>query len=303
MLMTVPPAHADRPPVIVTDATCDLPPAVFQEFNIHVLRQRILFGEETYRTGVDMTTAQLFERMARGDVHPTTAPPPEEDFIQTYTALRDEGRPILSIHISLGLSETVLNARRAAPRLTGQSITVWDSKMTSGALGLQVLTAARAAKAGYTVDKIVPLLQQTFDRSNMFFCLNDLTNLHRGGRIGKVSFYVAQTLRLKPIITVSKEGQTAGTYISGTERPHTMQAAVDALFRHVAREIEPRGKLRTIILQSGDITGELAQQLAGKLCERFDCKYLEILLVAPVLAVHTGENALGITFVAGDWPV
>jgi fatty acid-binding protein DegV len=137
----------------------------------------------------------------------------------------------------------------------------------------------------------------------MFFCLNDLTNLHRGGRIGKVSFYVAQTLRLKPIITVSKEGQSAGTYISGTERPHTMQAAVDALFRHVAREIEPRGKLRTIILQSGDTSGELAQQLAEKLCERFDCKYLETLLVAPVLAVHTGENALGITFAAGDWPV
>ena len=288
----------------MTDASCDLPPAVFQEYNIHVVPQRITIGKETYRSGIDITTAQMFERLASStsDVL-TTSPISEADFVQKYTELGADGAPILSIHIGLGLSETVLAGRRAAAHLNNQKITVWDSKMTSGGLGLQVLTAARAVKAGYTIEQIKPLLQQTFDASNMFFCLNDLTNLFHGGRIGKVSYYVAQTLRLKPIITVSKEGETAGTYISGTERPHTLAAAVDALVRHVVKDTDPHGKVRVMILYSGDMARELAEQLREKLCERFGCTYMEVLPVAPVIAVHTGLNALGIAYAAGDWPV
>ncbi len=294
------PATTDRPPVILTDGTCDLPPATFQEYPIHVVRQQITFGEETYR---DMTLDQFFARVAQTTDHPATHPIAEEDFLQKYAELGADGTPILSIHLSTGLSQTVFFARRAALQRSGQSITVWDSKMTSGGLGLQVLTAARAIKAGYPADRIIPLLEETYQKGNMYFCLNDLNFLYRGGRIGRVSFHVAQTLHLKPIITVSKEGPTAGTYITGAERPYTMQAAVDALVRHVVKDVEPRSKLRVMILYSGSAFTELVSKLDEKLRERFDCIYLETLAIGPVLAVHTGPGALGIAYVAGDWPV
>jgi DegV family protein with EDD domain len=255
-------ARTDHPPVILTDATCDLPPAVFQEYAIQVMPLTIFFGEETYRSGENITPEQLHQRLARGDVQPSTVPPTDEEFMEKYRALSAGGAPVLSIHVSLGLSQTVQVARRAAHQLREEaSITVVDSRMVSGSLGLQVLAAARAVRAGCPVEQIIPLLQQTYDAGNIFFCLNDLTSLYRGGRIGRVSYHVAQTLRLKPIITVSKEGQTIGTYISGTERPHSMQAAVDALVRHVGRQVAPHGKVRVQILYSGSSMAELAISL------------------------------------------
>jgi DegV family protein with EDD domain len=302
--MSAQPDSTNRPPIILTDATCDLPPAVFQEYGIQVMPLKIFFDKETYRSGENMTAEQFYKRLARGDVHPTTVPPTNEEMVEKYRALSADGVPILSIHLSLGLSQTVQVARRAAHQLRDEmSITVVDSKMVSGSLGLQVLAAARAAQAGHTVEQIIPILHQTYEAGNIFFCLSDLTHLYRGGRIGRVSYYVAQTLRLKPIITVSKEGQTVGTYISGAERPHSMQAAVDALVRHVARQVEPRGKVRAQILYSGSSMIELAAQLDRKLRERFDCVFLETMPVAPVLAVYTGPTALGIAFAVGEWAV
>jgi DegV family protein with EDD domain len=302
-LMDAQPAHVDRPPVILTDTACDLPPAAFHDYPIHVIPQKIFFGEETFRSGIDMTVDQFFERLAQSSTLPTTQPATEEEFAQKYTELGADGTPILSIHISTGLSEMTLIARRAARQCSSQVITIWDSKMASGGMGLQVLTAARAIKAGYTIDEIIPLLEQTYHAGNMYFCLNDLNYLYRGGRIGRVSYHVAQTLRLKPIITVSKAGQTTGTYVTGAERPYTMQAAVDALVRHVAIDITPHSKMRAMILYSGKAVTELVKQLDEKLRDRFDCVYLEILPIAPVLSVHTGPGALGIAYVVGDWPV
>jgi DegV family protein with EDD domain len=304
MLMCAQPARTNRPPIILTDATCDLPPAIVQEYAIQVIPLEIVFGEETYRSGENITAEQFYERLERGDVHPTTTPPTHEEMVEKYRALGTSGAPVLSIHVSVGLSQTAQVARRAALQLRDEmSITVSDSKMVSGSLGLQVLTAARAARAGYTVEQIVPLLHQTYEAGNIFFCLSDLTHLYRGGRIGRVSYHVAQTLRLKPIITVSKEGQTVGTYISGAERPHSMQAAVNALVRHVAQQVEPHGKVRALVLYSGRSMIELAAQLNDILRERFDCVFLDTRPVAPVLAVYTGPTGLGIAFAGGEWAV
>jgi DegV family protein with EDD domain len=301
--MSTEPDSPALPPIIVTDATCDLPAATIQAYDIRVIPLKIAFGSETYLSGVDIDLDRLFERMAKGDVHPVTSPPTEEEFQALYQALAAENRPILSIHASQGLSQTVLNARKAARRVPGSMITLWDSQMISGALALQALTAARAARAGYTVEQITPLLRQTHQAGNFLFCLDDLSYLLRGGRIGAVSYYVAQTLRLKPIITVSKDGNTLGTYIAGAERPHSLRGAVDAFVRHLTKEVGAGHKLRALCLHGDATTVELAADLSQKLRERFDCVYLEIAPTAPVLLVHTGPRGVAVGYAAGDWPV
>ena len=99
--------NSDQPPVIVTDAACDLPPAVIERYNIHYLPLRILFGDEVYESGVDITPEQFYARLGQGDVHPSTSQPTLADFMEKYREVAEAGAPILSIHLSVGLSGTV----------------------------------------------------------------------------------------------------------------------------------------------------------------------------------------------------
>jgi DegV family protein with EDD domain len=231
-------------PVIVTDSTCDLPPALYRQFDIQLVPLRILFGKESYRSGIDMDLPTFVKRLERGDVHPTTSQPSVHDFLEMYRSLAD--RPILSLHLSQGLSGTVNAARQAAQQLPGQSIAVWDSRTISAALGLQVLAAARAGQAGQTTAQILSILEQTYTDSNLLFTLDDLSYLARGGRIGSVQYHIASALNIKPMITVSKAGETQGTYISAG-RVRRLDKAVDAFFKQIARDVGAGNKLRAMV--------------------------------------------------------
>ncbi|MCL4238568.1 MAG: DegV family protein [Anaerolineae bacterium] len=289
-----------RSPIIVTDSTCDLPADAWERYNIRRAPLKILFGEESYRSDLDMDLYQFAERMARGDVHPTSSQPTVPDFKALYESLA--GAPILSIHLSAGLSGTVNAARQAAQALPDQDITVHDSGTISAALGLQVLTAARAAAAGYSTAQIVPLLEQTHTAGGLLFILDDLTPLVRGGRIGTVQYHVAQALHIKPLITVSKSGETAGTYVPAG-RVRRLDKAVDAFVEQIVKEVGEGQKLRVHIVYGTDPTPTLADRLSEKLRQHFDCVHLERSLAGPILAVHTGTVAFDIGYAAGDWPV
>lgn len=290
---------SERPPLIVTDAACDLPLTTFKEYNIAATPLKILFGDEVYLSGVDITPEQFYTRLAKGDVHPTTSQPTVADFVEMYRRLAQNNTPILSIHLSEGLSGTVNVARMAAKELPDLPITVYDSHTLSAALAVQVLTAAHAAKAGKTVNEILPLLDQTFAAGDLLFTVEDLTYLYKGGRIGSVRYQIGQLLSIKPIVTVSKSGATLGTYISAG-RTRSLAKAVDVFVEKVTEAIGAGSKLRAVTLYGDDPT--LAKQLNEKLAATFDIVYLEMVPTAPVLGVHVGPGALGIGYAKGDWP-
>lgn len=290
---------SDRPPVIVTDGACDLPPAVIEQYNIHFLPLRILFGDEVYESGVNMTPEEFYARLAQGDVHPSTSQPTVADFVEKYREVGATDAPILSIHLSVGLSGTVNVARKAAMELPDMDITVYDTGTLTGALGLQVMTAARAVQAGYSAARILPLLKQQHHDGGMLFSVDDLSYLYRGGRIGSVRYQVGQALRIKPIVTVAKTGDKAGTYVSAG-RVRSLAKAVDAFVKHISTQIGSGSKLRAIVVYGDDPA--LAQELVAQLQNEFEIVYLDLMPVAPVLGVHVGPAALGIGFAPGDWP-
>jgi DegV family protein with EDD domain len=293
------PDLSTRPPVIVTDAACDVPPEDIQRYGITVAPLRILFGEETYRSGIDISHEQFYARMARGDVHPSTSQPTVAEFKDMYRELAGSGAPILSIHLSEGLSGTVNVARQAARELPDLDITVHDSGTLTSAMGLQVLTAARAAEQGHPVPKIVEWLKNDYFHGGMLFCVDDLSYLYRGGRIGAVRYQLGQVLHIKPIITVAKTGDHAGTYISAG-RVRSLPKAIDAFIAHVTDQLGAGSTLRAVTLYGDDPT--LARQLSARLAEQFNCVYLKTVPTAPVLGVHVGPSALAIGYAAGDWP-
>jgi len=291
---------ANQPPIIVTDAACDLPADVIESYGIHVAPLTILFGDEAFRSGIDITPDEFYRRLSESGVHPTTSQPTAAEFADLYRRLAAENQPVLSIHLSEGLSGTVNAARQAARNVQEMPVTVHDSGTLTSALGLQVLVAARAAKAGYSVEQILPLLAQTHETGGMLFTVDDLSYLHRGGRIGSVRYQLGQILHIKPIITVAKTGPKVGTYIQAG-RARSMAKAVDAFVAQIVEHVGAGNKLRAISLY-GD-SPELAEQLNRRLAETFECVYLEMMPTAPVLGVHVGPKALGVGYAAGDWPV
>lgn len=294
--------NASNAPLIVTDSTCDLPRAIFTQYGIHLVPLTIQFGADSYRSGIDMHLPEFVERLARGDAHPTTSQPTVYDFKTLYESLADQQRPILSIHISEGLSGTVNAARQAASQLPEQAITVWDSRTISAALGLQVVAAARAAAAGWTVEQITPLLARTHDAANLLFTLDDLSFLVRGGRIGAVRYHVAQALNIKPLITVSKAGSTAGTYITAG-RIRRLEKATAAFVEQVVKDVGEGNTLRAMIFHGVGPTPDIAAAIKAQLQQRFDCVFLETDYSTPVLGVHVGPLAIDIGYAAGGWEV
>jgi DegV family protein with EDD domain len=287
-------------PIIVTDAACDLPPAVIDQYDICVAPLKILFGEEVYRSGVDMSHEQFYRRLARGDVHPTTSQPTIPDFMELYRDLARRDRPILSLHLSEGLSGTVNVARQAARQLPDLPITVHDCGTLSAALGIQVYTAARAAQAGCDAAQIIPILRREYENGDLLFSVEDLSYLHQGGRIGAVRYQIGQALSIKPIVTVCKTGPKAGTYVS-VGRARSLAKAIDVFVEHITKQAHAGAKLRAVTLFGSDPA--LAIQLNKRLEATFDCVYLDMVPTAPVLGVHVGPGALGIGYALGDWPV
>lgn len=287
-------------PILVTDAGCDLPPADFERYGVHVAPLKILFGEESYRSGVDITHEQFYARLAQGDVHPTTSQPTVPDFVELYRKLGAPGAPILSIHLSEGLSGTVNVARQAAQQLPELDITVHDTGTLTGAEGFQVLVAARAFEAGCSVSEVLPLLAETHAATNLLFTVEDLSYLYRGGRIGSVRYQVGQLLSIKPIVTVEKHGPKAGTYISAG-RARSLAKAGDIFIERAAEAAGPGGKLRAVAVYGSDST--LADAVIERLKREFDLVYGAAVPTAPVLGVHVGPGALGLIYAPGDWPV
>lgn len=292
-------APSGRLPAIVTDIACDISPALIAQYNLHLVPLKVLFGDEVYRSGVDMTSAQFYQRLARGDVHPTTSQPTLADFMELYRKLSADGTPILSIHLSEGLSGTVNVARQAAKEVSGAAITVHDCGTLTGHMGIQVLTAARAAQSGYAIDQIIQLMKTDFQKGDMLFTVDDLSYLHRGGRIGSVRYQIGQVLNIKPVVTVAKTGDKAGTYVPAG-RARSMTKAIDTFVDHVVEHIGAGTKLRAITVFGDD--PRLAEQLNARLKNTFDCVFLEMVPTAPALGVHVGPSALGIGYAPGDWP-
>ena len=294
----------DNTPIIVTDATCDLPLTLMQEYDIRLLPIYIEFGADTYLGGTQMRLQEFIARMAQGDAHPTTRTFTPDEMVAFFNGLNAGKRPILAVLMSSKLSQTLQNAQIAAKRLAGTlDVTIHDSQTISGALGLQALTAARAARAGRSVPEILSLLAKTYLASDIFFCLDYLRFLHKGGRIGLVSFHVAKTLGLKPIITVSKTGDTLGTYVAGSERPRSLKQALGAFERAMAKVVSPRDPVRVLIPHGDVSSAQLASELKAILTERFHCVQLELFPASAVNAAHVGPHSLEIAFAPGDWSV
>ena len=185
---------------IVTDSTSDMPPELVAELGVTVVPVTVSFGAEEFRDGVDITRDEFMKRLTSGGVLPKTSQPSIGDFLEVYKALTEADDQVVSIHISAKLSGTLNSARGAVQELPDARIVLVDTELASLALTLVVRAAAVAANGGATVEEVARIAEQTASKIDLFFLVDTLEYLSKGGRIGKAQALIGGLLSIKPVL-------------------------------------------------------------------------------------------------------
>ncbi len=277
---------------IVTDSGVDLllPQERLAELNIHVVPLVVTLDGKSYREGVDIQPDEFYQLLAETDSLPVTSQPSAGDFAETYRRLAAVDPDILSIHISAGLSGTLNAARTGASTVPEANVTVIDTKTLSAAAGWQVEAAARAAKAGWSMEQILGLMERIGDASESAYTLKELKYLIHGGRISHMKGLIASLLNIKPLIGVEKVN---GTYVQ-LGQMRSFKAAVRGLVDRIAQHHAPGSALRVQVLHSFNPQG--ASMLREFIEQRFDCSWLPEGPMSLVLGAHTGPSMVGVAF-------
>ncbi len=272
---------------LVTDSTSNIPPDIAAKRRIHVAPLYILWGDESYKDGIDLTDIVLFQRMQETTLLPKTSQVSVPDFVAVFEAAQhNEGaEAIVCPVISEELSGTYASAIQAAEQVD-IPVHVIDTRQTSWGLGFAVLAAADARDNGASVEEIVHTIKQAAANSQVIFTVDTLDYLHRGGRIGKASWLVGSALSIKPLL-VLQDG-----VIHAVDKVRTHKRAVEHLLKVADHHIKGRQVKRLCIIHSGP--EDEARGLLTDAKARFSPGETYLTYVAAVIGVHIGPGALGI---------
>ncbi len=280
---------------IVTDSSAFIPENVSSQYSIFTIPLLLLWEGKVYKDGIDIQPAEFYRRMKASKVAPTTSQPSPNEFLELYKKLLDQDYDILSIHISSKFSGTLDSAHKAQEILSKERITVIDSKTTSMALSFQVMAAARYAKEGATLSECAEISHNAVKHTGVYFLVDDLEYLRRGGRIGGAAALLGTVLNLKPILTI-RNGQ-----IEPSEKVRTMSKAIDRMLDQFEKQMEKYGPPVRLACLFAD-TPALAEVLLDRAKQRIPTASIaEALLgpVSPVIGSHVGPGTLGLCYMAG----
>jgi DegV family protein with EDD domain len=277
------------PPVaIATDSTQYLPRSFAEDQEIHQVSLYVGWqGEPERELEMDGFDA-FYERLRRDPEPPTTSQPSIGDFLAVWEPLLEEGRDIVSIHLAGGISGTCEAARQAHGLLTerglGDRVEVIDGESAWGGVGLLVRAAAAAARAGADKDAVAARVHETRRALRIWFCLDTLEYLRRGGRVGKAQAWLGGTLKIKPILSLEYE-------ITPVERVRTAGRAFERMVQY-AQELHDGGADGWVVQHIQ--APEQAQRLIDRCLEIFDSEPVFTSEVGPVIGTYTGPGLIGV---------
>jgi DegV family protein with EDD domain len=279
------------PTTIVTDTTSYLPDELVEQHGIHRVSLYVtLDGEQ--RAEIEITTeeyADFYERLGRSDAGATTSQPSVGDFASVYEPLLSAGQEIVSIHLSAGISGTFDSANQAKQRLIdegkgGERVHVYDSRSAAGGQGIVVLAAAHAAAAGGDGAAVVEECRQAREALKMWFAIDTLEYLRKGGRIGAAQAFLGSALQIKPILTLEEE-------ITPVERVRTRRRAFERMVDY-ARERREDGADAWVVQHIQD--HETARHLVEECRQVFGSDPVFVSEIGPVLGAHVGPGLIGV---------
>jgi DegV family protein with EDD domain len=278
------------PVAVVTDTTAYLPEEEVRRLSIHLIPLYVVFGSDRTVQEWDITDyPAFFEELRGADSLPTTSQPSVGDFIAVYEPLLADGQDVVSMHLSGGISGTVGSAQQAAEQLErdgkgGERVHVVDTQTAAGGQGICVLAAATAAAGGADADNVVKTAHEARASMKMWFAVDTLEFLRRGGRIGAAGAWIGSTLKVKPILTVESD-------IAPIERVRTSGRAFERMVDY-ARQRHESGADAWVVQHIS--AHEQAEALVARCLEVFGCDPLFVSEIGPVLSTHVGPGLLGV---------
>jgi DegV family protein with EDD domain len=275
---------------VVTDSTSYLPPELIERHRIHVVPLYVVFDGDRPVSELDITDyAAFFEDLRAADKLPTTSQPSVGDFTSVFEPLLVDEGEVVSVHISGGLSGTPEAARQAKQALErdgtgGERIEVIDSRTAAGGLGMMVLTASKAASAGASAREVADAVAEARKELKIWFAIDTLEFLRRGGRIGAASAWIGSTLKVKPILTVENE-------MVPVERVRTSGRAFERMVDYARQRHESGADAWSA---QHIAAPDQCARLVDRCVEIFGCPPTIVTELGPVLAAHTGPGLLGV---------
>jgi DegV family protein with EDD domain len=270
---------------VVTDSTTYLPQSLIEQGAIQTVSLYVGWGEERLPER-DYELEDFYARLRDSSDLPSTSQPSVGDFLACFEPLASEGRDVVSIHIASGLSGTYESAVEAARVVAGKGlpgrVEVVDGQTGAGGLGCLVLAAAAAAERGLALGAVVDAIDKTREGLAMWFCLDTLEYLRKGGRIGAAQALVGSALKIKPILTF-------GTEITPVGRVRTRKRAMQQMVTY-QHELRSRGATDWFV-QHAQSFDDAAALVAGG-TEIFGKEPLFCTQVGPVLGAHLGSGML-----------
>ena len=278
---------------IVTDSTAYLPEECLKQYNISVTPLSVIWGEQVYRDGVDILPSEFYRRLVDSKVMPTTSQVTPAVLQGKFQTRLEQGYDVLGIFLSSKISGTAQSAIQARDMIPGaeKKITIVDSLWTTMAMGLPVLTAARAAQAGEQLAECQKVAESACANSGVLFVVETLEFMRRGGRIGGAQALFGTVLNIKPILEMR-----AGR-IEPVEKVRTKQKAVRHMLDVVTERIKGKPAIRLAVTHANAEAEALS--LLESACAELDPVETFSCPLSPVIGTHVGPGTLALSYMAG----
>ena len=278
---------------IVTDSTAYIPNDLCEKMNITVVPLSVIWGGETFSDGVTIKPAEFYTRLKDAKVMPSTSQASPADMHKAFSSLLEQGYNVMGVFISEKLSGTLDSARQAREELASakDKIVLFDSENTGMALGYQALALARATADGASLADCQKLAEKVRPNTGVYFAVETLEFLHRGGRIGGAQRFLGSALNVKPILTI-KDGK-----VDSADSVRTSKKAYERVIELVAEKCAGKSNIRLATLHAN--AEENARIVLNAAAEKLNAVESILSAVSPAIGTHTGPGTVGLAYCFG----
>ncbi|MBL4936050.1 DegV family protein [Clostridium sp. YIM B02515] len=273
---------------LITDSSCDLTKEIIDKYDIKILPLRIIYKDKEYIDRVTISPNEVYDNLV--NEIPTTSMPSMGDMENLFSLIEEQGYThVIAITLSSGLSGTFNALKLVSENHLNLVSYLFDSKSLSLGLGALVYECGKLISDGKSFEEIVDMLPAIKEKISLFYVVETLEYLKKGGRIGKVAGTIGDLLNIKPIISIDDEGKYF-TYAKVRGRKQSITKLID-----IAKETLETTKAKIFVMHGGALEqGEKIYDLFSKMPNVTSIYFTDI---SPALGVHTGPGLLGIAVV------
>lgn len=271
---------------VVSDSTAYIPKDVREKLGIHMIPLSVVFQNETYKEEVEISASDFYIKMRESNELPTTTQPSTGAFVELYEELSKEYDAVISVHLSSGISGTLQGAKAAGEMVENIEVFPYDSEISCMIQGFYAIEAAKLAKEGKSPEEILARLDEMKATANAYFMVDDLTNLHKGGRLSGAQALIGGLLQVKPVL------HFVDKVIVPFEKIRTKKKAMNRIVELIGEAVSDGDKYQAVVIHGNNEEEALAWK--ADLEQRYPNVEFQLSYFGPVIGTHLGEGAMGL---------